>query len=218
MFMDSLSSPKHSELRASLQFGLVTTARELLEVQHVRHHQYEARTPDVVTELLRDYELDRHGYVFLLRENGIPGATGRLAPITSCMTALHRIGKVPQEVEADPSVCEISRIAALRSGSGQPALLSMAILGLGARWALQHTSLVNYVAYCRLSLFRLYLAVGAQQIGEPFTLPNRGDRKFIVIGGRLADATAACEPALMRYDLLDLNTPEQPSQLVKVSS
>src|SRR5437870_7692033 len=67
----------------TLQFGPVRTASQLLEVQSLRYQQYQARTPDVVPELLRDFEFDRRGFVFLLRDRSRPVATGRIIRVDS---------------------------------------------------------------------------------------------------------------------------------------
>src|SRR5215471_12537245 len=142
---------------STLQFGPVRTAGQLLDVQSLRYQQYQARTPDVVPELLRVFEFDSRGVVFLLRDRSRPVATGRIIRVDSGVIVMHRLAPLPEPILRDPKVCEISRLAALAAGG---TLLSFGTamfgLGLGARWALQHTPFERYVAYCQVAFLKLY--------------------------------------------------------------
>ncbi|HSV24503.1 MAG TPA: hypothetical protein VLJ17_15930 [Xanthobacteraceae bacterium] len=186
----------------TLQFGPVRTASQLLEVQSLRYQQYQARTPDVVPELLRDFEFDRRGFVFLLRDRSRPVATGRIIRVDSGVIALHHLAALPQPILRDPKVCEISRLAALAAGGTLLAFgTAMFGLGLGASWALQHTPFERYVAYCQVAFLKLYTKVKAHPCSEEFTLPNREERRFLLVEGRLEDAAEACSTMLSRYHI-----------------
>jgi hypothetical protein len=196
---DTASLPLPHEDR-TLQFGPVRTASQLLEVQSLRYQQYQARTPDVVAELLRDFEFDRRGFVFLLRDQSRPVATGRIIRADSGVIALHRLAALSEPILRDPKVCEISRLAAV-AASGTLLAFGTAMfgLGLGAKWALQHTPFERYVAYCQVSLLKLYRKVNARPCSEEFTLPNREERRFLLVEGRLEDAAEACSSMLSRF-------------------
>lgn len=134
---------------------------------------------------------DRAGHVFLLREHAALVGTGRAVRTDSSLCEIRELGQLPTNLEAATDVCEVGRIATSRCADGIPA--SLLLLGMGAKWLLQHTDLRRYVSYAKVPVLWLYQKVGAVDLGTRFRIPERGDSEYGVILGELGDAAAAVD-------------------------
>jgi hypothetical protein len=134
---------------------------------------------------------DRAGYVFLLREHAVLVGSGRAVRTDSPLCEIRELGQLPANLEAATDACEVSRIATRRDADGIPA--SLILLGMGAKWLLQHTDLRRYVAYAKVSVLWLYQKIGAVDLGTRFWIPERGDFEYGVILGELGEAAAAVD-------------------------
>ena len=148
----------------------------------------------VVFDERLDAERDLNGHVFLLSEGSTPLATARVLPFPSRLSPLLELGSRFGCEDAD---AEVGRIAAIRSPGAVRA--SLALLTLGARWLLEHSTHRNYIAYCHPKLVELYRALGATDLGVSCIVPGRADAHRIV-AGTFAAAARLGAPFLGRFD------------------
>jgi hypothetical protein len=134
-------------------------------------------------------ERDRVGWTFLLRDEGSPVGCGRVLPARSRMGELQCFARLPRWATIDKSLCEVGRIACKPRAELPP--FSLLLLGGGARWLLEYTRFDRYIAYCRPTVAKAYMYVGAVDTGERFSLEERGGTEYMIVIGRLEDAVKA---------------------------
>ncbi len=154
----------------------------------VRRQLFLDRRSVAFDELL-EARRDRAGHLFLLTEDALPVATGRVLPHPSRLSPVLDLG---QELGAAGGDSEVGRIAAARSTGGARA--SLILLTLGSIWLLRQSNHRRYVAYCHPKLVELYRAVGAEDLGISCAVPGRSDAHRIVSG---TYAHAAARGALL---------------------
>ncbi len=131
-----------------------------------------------------DSRRDREGYLMLLREHGVPVATGRVLATRSAHSELRELAQVSAELMDSGDVCEVGRLAARSAHARTP--YGAILLCLGAGWLLENTHFTRYVAYCRDKLVPLYRKFGASVLDVKFAIPSRGSDQYSVVLGDIA--------------------------------
>jgi hypothetical protein len=172
-----------------IEFGLAETPEQMEEVWHVRNSAFARELHILFEDGGREALRDRHGLVFLLRENGIACATLRLVKLGEGLSKIESLPQFPAELARD-ACWEISRLSV--ASKPQPGSVnSLKMLLFACRWLLQHTQIRSFVACCHGALKRRYELLGAETIVGPFELGNRRRADYYVIKANLLDAVAA---------------------------
>ncbi len=158
----------------------VTTAAELRVAAALRERVFRERRQLCFDEVM-EARRDRTGYVFLLQEQGVPIAVGRVLPYPSPLSTLVDLSREAGARRADS---EIGRVACL--ASSQTPRSALRFLTLGSFWLLEHTRLRRYVAYCQPRLVPLYRALGATPCAE-VRVPGRSE-PYCIINGSYQEA------------------------------
>lgn len=169
-------------------FHVAESEQDFAAVRSLRQAQYTKHIGD--TRWLddpADAERDRVGFVYLLRQNGMPVASVRVVAASSDLAELHELGQMPETTSNDPHCCEVGRVVATGGSLSNSAL----IIACGTRWTVTNTPFERYIAYCRLPLVRLWQQFGALDTGCRFALPERQNAQYAVITGSLDDVAAA---------------------------
>ncbi|RKP48231.1 hypothetical protein D7S89_12935 [Trinickia fusca] len=125
----------------------------------------------------------------LLRHGERCVATVRLTPVGARHVEMRDLGLLPTEFEGADDLLEVSRLAAVPS---EPNVRSYAgiLLPAAAKWVQQHLATTRFIAYCRVSVLKLMVAMGSEPIGEPFHLQERTSEPYRVILGNIARTAA----------------------------
>ena len=167
------------------------TAADFAEASNLRNEIYRTRLGLDTRQWHQEDARDRAGYTFLLKAHAVLVGTGRAVRTDSPLCEMRELGQLPASLQAATDACEVGRIATRRCANDIPT--GLVLLGLGAKWLLQHTHLRRYVAYAKVSVLWLYERVGAVELGTRFHIPDRGDFEYGVVLGELADAAAAVD-------------------------
>ena len=167
------------------------TAADFAEGRSLRDEIYRTRLGLDTRQWHQEDARDQAGYIFLLKAGAVLVGTGRAVRTDSPLCEMRELGQLPTSLQAATDACEVGRIATRRCSNEIPT--SMILLGLGAKWLLQHTTLRRYVAYAKVSVLWLYDRVGAVDLGTRFYIPSRGNFEYGVVLGELADAAAAVD-------------------------
>jgi hypothetical protein len=167
------------------------TSSDVDRIRAFRAETYLERSSLVIDD---DRAVDARGRLFGLSRHGTLVGCARVLSRPDPDAGIARFEHHPA-LRRHARVPEVGRLAVARDGSP---LLLLAILGLGARWMVEHTDERSFVAYCRPWLVKAYEQVGARDLGVELDDPATG-RPYRLVLGRFDTAAEHALGLLARF-------------------
>jgi len=152
-----------------------STRAELSSARQFRNGVFIAKR-GIELDSVQERRRDESSHVLLLKQHGMPRATGRVQSYPATGT----LAEIAPELPDFGADSEIGRVAAIRSADS--VAYSLLLLVLGAMWMLMHTQHRRYIAYCHPKLFPLYELVGARDTGMSIEVMGRSHPYCVLLG------------------------------------